>query len=126
MATSHNDEDIEKSLEYYNSKVRPIRFQEGDLVLLKIHNFLGKNRKLAETFKGPFIVLKVNENSAVKIKTKYAKHNQLVNQNLLVKYKQQNEQQNPEKEQKKEQKEHMQSPFLRERGWRPSYYEQMS
>jgi transposase InsO family protein len=46
----NNDEAIEKSVSYYNTKVKPIEFKEGELVLLKIHNFLGKNRKLAETF----------------------------------------------------------------------------
>ena len=48
---------------------------------------------MVDTFKGLFIVIKVNKNSTVKIKTKYAKHDQLVNQNLLVKYKQQQLQQ---------------------------------
>ena len=44
---------------------------------------------MAKTFKGPFIVVKVNEYGIVKIKTQCAKHDQLVNQNLLVKHKQQ-------------------------------------
>ena len=87
-ARANNDEAIEKSVTYYNTKVKPMEFQEGELVLLKVHNFLGKNRKLAETFKGPFIVTKVNENGTLKIKTKYGQHDQLVNQNQLVKYKQ--------------------------------------
>jgi hypothetical protein len=68
--------------------VKPIEFKEGELVLLNIHNFLGKNRKLAETFKGPFVVTKVNNNGTIKMKTKYGQHEQLVNQNQLVKYKQ--------------------------------------
>ena len=85
-ARENNDEAIEKSVTYYNTKVKPMEFQEGELVLLKVHNFLGKNRKLAETFKGPFIVTKVNENGTIKIKTKYGQHDQLVNQNQLVKY----------------------------------------
>jgi hypothetical protein len=49
---------------------------------------LGKNKKLAETFKGPFVVTKVNDNGTIKMKTKYDQHEQLVNQNQLVKYKQ--------------------------------------
>jgi hypothetical protein len=68
--------------------VKPIKFEEGELVLLKVHNFLGKNKKLAETFKGPFVVTKVNDNGTIKMKTKYGQHEQLVNQNQLVKYKQ--------------------------------------
>ena len=73
-------------MDYYNSKAKPVTLKEGELVLLKIRNLLGKNKKLSDKFKGPFIVVKVNENGTVKIKTKYAKNYQLVNQNLLVKY----------------------------------------
>ena len=54
----------------------------------KFHDFFGKNKKLEETFKGPYILEKGNDNGTVKIKIKYAKHDQLVNQNLLFKYKQ--------------------------------------
>ena len=41
----NNGKAIEKSVPYYNTKVKPIDFKEGELVLLKLHNF--KNRKLA-------------------------------------------------------------------------------
>ena len=101
-ARENNDEAIEKSVQYYNSKVKPITFKEGELVLLKVQNFLGKNRKLAETFKGPYTVSKVNENGTIRIKTKCAKHDQLVNQNLLIKY-------NLRKEDEEEQKEEQQN-----------------
>ena len=66
-ARSHNDEAVKKSVEYYNSKVKPIIFEEDELVLLKIHKFLVKNIKMTKTFKGPFIMVKVNENGTVKI-----------------------------------------------------------
>ena len=68
--------------------MKPIIFEECKLVLLKIYNFFGKNQKLVQTFKGPNIVIKGNENGTVKIKTKYAKHDLLINQTSLVKYKQ--------------------------------------
>jgi hypothetical protein len=87
-ARENNDEAIKKSVDYYNTKVKVVEFKEGELVLLKIHNFLGKNRKLAETFKGPFVITKVNDNGTIKIRTKYGQHEQLVNQNQLVKYEQ--------------------------------------
>ena len=104
-ARENNDEAIEKSVEYYNSKVKPILFKEGELVLLKVQNFLGKNKKLAETFKGPYTVSKVNENGTVRIRTKCAKHDQLVNQNLLIKYtKREEKQPEPKEEQKAIQK----------------------
>ena len=41
-----------------------------------------------KTFKGLYTITKVNENGTIKLKTKHAKHDQLVNQNQLVKYKQ--------------------------------------
>ena len=59
VARSHNNEAIEKLVEYFNSKVKAVVFQEGELGLLNIH-IVGKNRKLAEK--------KVNENGTVKIK----------------------------------------------------------
>jgi hypothetical protein len=41
-ARENNYEAIEKSVSYYNTKVKPVEFEEGELVLLKIHNFMGK------------------------------------------------------------------------------------
>ena len=67
-ARENNDEAIEKSVAYYNTKVKPIEFQEGELVLLKVNNFWVKTENLAETFKGPYIITKVNENGKIKIK----------------------------------------------------------
>ena len=87
VASENNDQSIEKSIPYYNSKVKPLTFEVNEWVLLKVQNFLGKNRKLAETYKGPYQITKVNENGTVRMRTKCAKHDQLVNQNLLVKYK---------------------------------------
>jgi hypothetical protein len=87
-ARENNDEAVEKSVSYYNTKVKPIKFKKEELVLLKIHNFLGKNKKLAETFKCPFVVTKVNAKVTIRIKTKYGQHEQLNNQNQLFKYKQ--------------------------------------
>jgi hypothetical protein len=58
------------------------------LVLLKEHNFLHKNTKLAKTFKGPFQVKKVHENGTVLIRNKNARNDNLVNANMLVKYNQ--------------------------------------
>jgi hypothetical protein len=49
-------------------------------------------------FKGPFRITKVSENSTALIRGKNAKHNNLVNTNLLVKY---NRPEVEEKEKKK-------------------------
>ena len=61
IASEKNEELIENSTKYFNSKIKPITFEVDKRVLVKIHNFLCK--KMAETFKGPFQVKKVHENS---------------------------------------------------------------
>ena len=87
-ARENKPEAIEKSATYNNTKVKFLEFQEGELVLFKVHNFLGKNRKLSDTFKGPYITTTVNENGTIRMnENKHARQDQLVNQNQLVKYK---------------------------------------
>ena len=86
VASENNDTSIEDSTKYFNSKVKQVVFQENDWVLLKEHNFLHKNRKIAETFKGPFKVTKVHENGTALIRGKHSKHDNLVNTSQLVKY----------------------------------------
>ncbi len=54
IVSQNNDRSIEDLAEYFNTKVK------NDRVLLKEHNFLHKNKKLAETFKGLFRVTQVN------------------------------------------------------------------
>jgi hypothetical protein len=81
ITREHNDNSNEESTKYFNLKVKSVNFKEDDSVLMKEHNFMHKNRKLAETFKGPFKITKV-----LLIRTKPSKHNHLVNTNLLVKY----------------------------------------
>jgi hypothetical protein len=44
IASEHNDHSIEESTKYFNSKVKPVNLD--DLVLMKEHNFMNKNRKI--------------------------------------------------------------------------------
>jgi hypothetical protein len=74
-----NYETITRSVEYYKSTVRTIEFAVNKWVLHKVQNFLGKNRKLAEAFKGPFVITKLFDNGTVQMKTKHGKHEQIVN-----------------------------------------------
>ena len=67
IASENNDASIEESTKYFNSKVKQVLFQENDWVLLKEHNFLHKNKKIAETFKGPFKITKMNQNGTALI-----------------------------------------------------------
>jgi glucuronate isomerase len=52
IVSKNNEESIENSTKYFNSKVKPVTFEESEWVLLKEHNFV--TEKLADTFKGPF------------------------------------------------------------------------
>ena len=81
-ASENNDTSIKDSSKYFNSKVKQVVSQENDWVLLKEHNFLYKNKKLAETFKGPFRITKVHQNGTALIRGKSSKHDNLVNTNL--------------------------------------------
>jgi hypothetical protein len=42
---------VTNSTEYFNSKVKPVKFKEVDWVLLKEHNFLHTNKIFVETLK---------------------------------------------------------------------------
>ena len=45
-----------------------------------------QEQKIGRSFKGPFIITRVHENGTALIRSKSAKHDNLVNTNLLVKY----------------------------------------
>jgi hypothetical protein len=53
IASENNDKYMEESTKCFNSKVKPVEFKD-EWEVLKDHNFLHKNKKLDETFKGPF------------------------------------------------------------------------
>jgi hypothetical protein len=44
-AQEANDETIEKLIEYYDAKVKPVQNVVNEWVLLKVQNFLGKTEK---------------------------------------------------------------------------------
>ena len=58
LATSHMEEAGERSVVDHDKKAFPREYQVGDKVLLKVKNFLDKNAKLAEKWKGPFVITK--------------------------------------------------------------------
>ena len=64
----------------------------GDLVLLEQRNFLGKNRKLSEVYKGPYIVIKVSPNNTVVVKSRTGSKEYMYNTMLLKLYKEAPEQ----------------------------------
>ncbi len=44
IASENNEESIESSTKYFNSKVKSVTFEVGEWVILKKHNFLHKKR----------------------------------------------------------------------------------
>ena len=70
LAHKNDEKSILENVKQHNKKANPRSFQVGDLVLLEQKIFLGKNRKLAEIYMGPYIVIKVNSNNTVVVRTK--------------------------------------------------------
>ena len=69
VAREHTEEAIKRNVSDHNKKAFPRKFKIGDLVLLEVKNFLHKNRKLAEIYKGPYIITRVSDNNTATIKT---------------------------------------------------------
>ena len=71
MAKQNTNEANEKSIgrasEDFNKNLNERKFQENDLVLLKIKDFKGKNRKLCTKWKGPYQITKVFPNNTALI-----------------------------------------------------------
>ena len=63
LAREYADTAIDRNTEDHNKKANPREFKEGDWVLLEMKNFLSKNRKLSEIYKGPYIIVKINANN---------------------------------------------------------------
>ena len=61
--------------------------------MLKVKNFLEKNAKLAEKWKGPFVITKVHANNTVTIKYPSGKKEYLYNTEILKKFKEAKEEQ---------------------------------
>ena len=68
IAENHTKDAIKRSVSEPNKKTFPRKFKIGDLVLLEVKDFLHKNRKLAEIYKGPYIITRVSENNTATIK----------------------------------------------------------
>jgi hypothetical protein len=59
VATHHSLQSSARMEQDFNKKARPHNYQVGQMVWLQEMNFLGKNRKLAPNWGGPFQILKV-------------------------------------------------------------------
>jgi len=86
MAREHADEAIERNTKDHDKKAYPRKFHEGEWVLLEVKNFESKNKKLSEIYKGPYIIIKVNQNNTVLLKKPSGTHEYLYNTELLKHY----------------------------------------
>ena len=86
LAKENNEKAIEENTEAHNKKAYPRSFQVGDKVLLMVKDFLGKNRKLSEIWKGPYVIVKVHSNDTVVIRTLHGTKEYLYNTILLKKF----------------------------------------
>ena len=64
LAQENTETAIERNIKDHDNKAFPRFFKVGDMVLIQVKNFLGKNQKLAENYKGPYIITKMNNNTA--------------------------------------------------------------
>ena len=68
LAQENTETAIERNIKDHDSKAYPRFFKIGDMVLLQVKNFLNKNQKLAEGYKGPYIITKISDNNTATIK----------------------------------------------------------
>lgn len=60
-----------KSKQYYDRNIRPIEFKVNDLVYVHNKNIKpGLSKKLSPNFKGPYKIIKVNQNNTVQVQIK--------------------------------------------------------
>ena len=69
MAREHTETAITRNISDHDKKAFPRKFKIGDMVLLEVKDFLHKNRKLAEIYKGPYIITRVSDNNTATVKT---------------------------------------------------------
>ena len=69
MAKEHTEKAIKRNVSDHDKKAFPRKFKLGDLVLLEVKDFLHKNKKLAEIYKGPYVITRVSDNNTATVKT---------------------------------------------------------
>ena len=80
------EKSISENVKPHNKKANPRSFKVGELVFLEQRNFLGKNKKLAEIYKGQNILVKVNPNNMVVVKMRKGSKEYMFNTMLLKLY----------------------------------------
>ena len=69
VARQHTEQAIKRNVSDHDKKAFPRKFKLGDLVLLEVKDFLHKNKKLAEIYKGPYVITRISDNNTATVKT---------------------------------------------------------
>ena len=69
VAREHTETAISRNISDHDKKAFPRKFKVGDMILLEVKDFLHKNKKLAEIYKGPYIITRVSDNNTATVKT---------------------------------------------------------
>ena len=69
VAREHTEKAIKRNVSDHDKKAFPRKFKLGDLVLLEVKDFLHKNKKLAEIYKGPYVITRISDNNTATVKT---------------------------------------------------------
>ena len=67
LAAQHNMDATTKAEQDYNKSARPHHFQPGQAVWLNEQNYLGRNRKLAPHWNGPYTIIRVFDQGVVEL-----------------------------------------------------------
>ena len=86
LAREHTDVAIKRNVQDHDKKANPRSFKVGDTVLIQVKDFLTKNKKLAESFKGPFLITRVSPNNTATIRSKTGKKEYNYNTDMLKMY----------------------------------------
>ncbi|MGV0986805.1 MAG: RNase H-like domain-containing protein, partial [Limnohabitans sp.] len=70
LASQHAFQASERTETDFNKKAKTFQYKVGQLIWLKEENFLGKNRKLAQKWTGPYQILKIFDFGVVDIEFK--------------------------------------------------------
>ena len=68
VGREHTEKAIKRNVSDHDKKAFPRKFKIGDWVLLEVKDFLHKNRKFAEIYKGPYVITRISDNNTATIK----------------------------------------------------------
>ena len=86
LAREQTNSAINRNVKDHDKTAHPRTFKVGDTVLIEVKDYLNKNKKLAECFKGPFLVTRVSPNNTVTIRARTGKREYNYNTDMLKLY----------------------------------------